>query len=66
MQGEVQGCVAELDKLKKIYVDDEHVSHDARDKAREAEEKYIHFKLISSSIKPESEIARKLIHDLSY
>lgn len=39
VQGEVQGCVAELDKLKKIYVDDEHVSHDARDKAREAEEK---------------------------
>jgi len=39
VQGEVQGCVTELDKLKKIYVDDEHVSHDARDKAREAEEK---------------------------
>jgi len=39
VQGEVQGCVTELDKLKKVYVDDEHVSHDARDKAREAEEK---------------------------
>jgi len=40
VQGEVQTCVTELDKLKKVYVDDEHVSHDARDKAREAEEKY--------------------------
>jgi len=39
VHGEVQGCVTELDKLKKVYVDDEHVSHDARDKAREAEEK---------------------------
>ncbi|EFX73637.1 hypothetical protein DAPPUDRAFT_57919, partial [Daphnia pulex] len=39
VQGEVQTCVTELDKLKKVYVDDEHVSHDARDKAREAEEK---------------------------
>lgn len=36
----MQTCVTELDKLKKVYVDDEHVSHDARDKAREAEEKY--------------------------
>ena len=45
MQGEVQGCVAELDKLKKVYVDDEHVSHDARDKAREAEEKYVTYNL---------------------
>ncbi len=43
VQGEVQTCVTELDKLKKVYVDDEHVSHDARDKAREAEEKYDHF-----------------------
>lgn len=40
VQGEVQSCVTELDKLKKVYMDDEHVSHDARDKAREAEEKY--------------------------
>ncbi len=39
VQSEVQTCVTELDKLKKVYVDDEHVSHDARDKAREAEEK---------------------------
>jgi hypothetical protein len=30
VQGEVQSCVTELDKLKKIYVDDKHVSHDAR------------------------------------
>jgi hypothetical protein len=39
VQGELQSCVTELDKLKKVYFDDEHVSHDARDKAREAEEK---------------------------
>ena len=39
VQGEVQTCVTELDKLKKIYFDDEHISHDTRDKAREAEEK---------------------------
>jgi hypothetical protein len=43
VQGEVQTCVTELDKLKKVYVDDEHVSHDARDKAREAEEKYAEY-----------------------
>ena len=39
VQSEVQTCVTELDKLKKVYTDDEHLSHDARDKAREAEEK---------------------------
>lgn len=40
VQSELQSCVNELDKLKKVYFDDEHVSHDARDKARDAEEKY--------------------------
>lgn len=39
VQSELQSCVNELDKLKKVYFDDEHVSHDARDKARDAEEK---------------------------
>ncbi|CAG0891290.1 unnamed protein product [Darwinula stevensoni] len=36
---EILVCIQELDKTKKIYFDEEHVAHDARAKAMDAEEK---------------------------
>ncbi|XP_037070094.1 protein nervous wreck-like [Pollicipes pollicipes] len=39
IQKELQGCVQELDNCKKRYLDDEHVAHDVRDRAQQAEEK---------------------------
>lgn len=38
-QSELQTQVQELDRAKKIYYDEEHVAHDAREKASAAEEK---------------------------
>nr|XP_045612891.1 protein nervous wreck-like [Procambarus clarkii] len=42
IQSEVQTQVQELDRTKKVYYDEEHVAHDAREKASAAEEKIIH------------------------
>ncbi|XP_068201145.1 protein nervous wreck isoform X9 [Palaemon carinicauda] len=39
IQNEVQTQVQELDRTKKIYYEEEHVAHDAREKASAAEEK---------------------------
>ncbi|KAK4289813.1 hypothetical protein Pmani_037243, partial [Petrolisthes manimaculis] len=39
IQSEVQTTVADLDRTKKTYYDEEHVAHDAREKASAAEEK---------------------------
>ncbi|KAF0300791.1 F-BAR and double SH3 domains protein 2 [Amphibalanus amphitrite] len=39
IQKELQGCVQELDNCKKRYQEDEHVAHDIRDRAQQAEEK---------------------------
>lgn len=39
VQKELQTTVAEVDKTKKIYFDEEHSAHDVRDKARDIEEK---------------------------
>lgn len=39
IQKELQTTVAEVDKTKKIYFDEEHSAHDVRDKARDIEEK---------------------------
>ncbi|KAH9373412.1 hypothetical protein HPB48_009457 [Haemaphysalis longicornis] len=36
---EVQQCVQEVDKTKKLYFEEEHMAHEARDKAHDAEEK---------------------------
>ena len=41
-QKELQAQVQELDRLKKIYNDDESVAIDAREKASAAEEKWVH------------------------
>ncbi|UYV71836.1 FCHSD2 [Cordylochernes scorpioides] len=38
MQEELQQCVQELDKNKKLYFEEEHMAHDAREKAHDAEE----------------------------
>ncbi|XP_050733609.1 protein nervous wreck-like isoform X14 [Eriocheir sinensis] len=38
-QGELQTQVQELDRAKKLYYEEEHVAHDAREKASAAEEK---------------------------
>lgn len=38
-QGELQTQVQELDRAKKVYYEEEHVAHDAREKASAAEEK---------------------------
>lgn len=39
IQKEVQACVQEVDKTKKLYFDEEHSAHDVRDKAKDIEEK---------------------------
>ncbi|KAG8224232.1 hypothetical protein J437_LFUL002688, partial [Ladona fulva] len=39
VQKELQLCVQELDKHKKIYFDEEHSAHDVRDRAKDIEEK---------------------------
>ncbi|CAG7723878.1 unnamed protein product [Allacma fusca] len=39
VQKELQNSVQELDRNKKLYFEEEHLAHDARDKARDAEEK---------------------------
>lgn len=39
IQRELQFSVAELDRHKKLYFEEEHVAHDVRDKARDVEEK---------------------------
>ncbi|XP_048523850.1 protein nervous wreck-like isoform X3 [Dendroctonus ponderosae] len=36
---ELQACVQDVDKTKKLYFDEEHTAHDVRDKARDIEEK---------------------------
>ncbi|XP_071439779.1 protein nervous wreck isoform X3 [Hetaerina americana] len=39
VQKELQLCVQELDKNKKVYFDEEHCAHDVRDRAKDIEEK---------------------------
>ncbi|GAB6022818.1 hypothetical protein CHUAL_006916 [Chamberlinius hualienensis] len=39
IQDEILKSTRELDKAKKVYGDEEHVAHDVRDKAQEAEER---------------------------
>lgn len=39
VQKELQLCVQDVDKTKKLYFDEEHSAHDVRDKARDIEEK---------------------------
>ncbi|KAL1502322.1 hypothetical protein ABEB36_007483 [Hypothenemus hampei] len=39
VQKELQICVQDVDKTKKLYFDEEHTAHDVRDKARDIEEK---------------------------
>lgn len=39
IQKELQTCVQDVDKTKKLYFDEEHTAHDVRDKARDIEEK---------------------------
>ncbi|XP_022909284.1 protein nervous wreck isoform X2 [Onthophagus taurus] len=39
VQKELQTCVIDVDKTKKLYFDEEHSAHDVRDKARDIEEK---------------------------
>ncbi|XP_033223271.1 protein nervous wreck isoform X2 [Belonocnema kinseyi] len=39
VQKELQACVQDVDKTKKLYFDEEHSAHDVRDKAKDIEEK---------------------------
>ncbi|XP_054276253.1 protein nervous wreck-like isoform X1 [Macrosteles quadrilineatus] len=39
VQKELQACVLDIDKTKKLYFDEEHSAHDVRDKAKDIEEK---------------------------
>ncbi|XP_049786116.1 protein nervous wreck [Schistocerca cancellata] len=39
VQKELQQCVQDVDKNKKLYFDEEHSAHDVRDKAKDIEEK---------------------------
>lgn len=41
VQKEVQVSVSELDRFKKLYFEEEHLAHDARDKVRDVEEKWV-------------------------
>lgn len=40
---ELQLCVQDVDKTKKLYFDEEHSAHDVRDKAKDIEEKSVFF-----------------------
>lgn len=42
VQKELQMCVQDVDKTKKLYFDEEHSAHDVRDKAKDIEEKCVH------------------------
>lgn len=39
VQKELQTCVQDVDKTKKLYFDEEHCARDVRDKAKDIEEK---------------------------
>lgn len=39
MHEEIQTCVTEIDKTKKLYFEEEHMAHGAREKATDADEK---------------------------
>ncbi|XP_042896047.1 protein nervous wreck [Parasteatoda tepidariorum] len=39
MHEEIQTCIVEIDKTKKLYFEEEHMAHDAREKAHDADEK---------------------------
>lgn len=41
VQKELQACVLDIDKTKKLYFDEEHSAHDVRDKAKDIEEKWV-------------------------
>lgn len=41
VQKELQQCVQDVDKTKKLYFDEEHSAHDVRDKAKDIEEKWV-------------------------
>lgn len=47
MHDEIQTCVTEIDKTKKLYFEEEHMAHDARDKAHDADEKWDFFLHVS-------------------
>ncbi|XP_023245872.1 F-BAR and double SH3 domains protein 2 [Copidosoma floridanum] len=46
VQKELQTCVQDVDKTKKLYFDEEHSAHDVRDKAKDIEEKYVHARVL--------------------
>lgn len=39
MHEEIQTCVTEIEKTKKLYFEEEHMAHEAREKAHDADEK---------------------------
>lgn len=41
VQKELQTCVQDVDKTKKLYFAEEHSAHDVRDIAKDIEEKYV-------------------------
>ena len=41
IQKELQNTVMDLDRNKKLYFEEEHLAHDARVKATDAEERYV-------------------------
>ena len=43
-QKELQNCVQDLDKTKKLYFDEERNAKDVRDRAKDIEEKYVIFR----------------------
>ncbi|XP_046141677.1 protein nervous wreck isoform X3 [Osmia bicornis bicornis] len=48
VQKELQMCVQDVDKTKKLYFDEEHSAHDVRDKAKDIEEKYVNVVVLLS------------------
>ena len=67
-QKELQAQIQELDRLKKIYTDEETVAMDAREKASAAEEKSVgyHFKKFKITILKNEEKKFFCIKKLEY
>lgn len=67
VQKELQTCVQDVDKTKKLYHDEEHSAHDVRDKAKDIEEKLkkkkgSFFQSITSLQKNSAKVYYKNIH----
>ncbi|KAG0421279.1 hypothetical protein HPB47_002827, partial [Ixodes persulcatus] len=59
IQEEVQQSVQEVDKTKKLYFEEEHMAHEAREKAQDAEEKCHTFGHIAAACAEETQLCSR-------